>query len=269
MQPERPVLRVQPPKYGLVMDELRARISDGAYRVGSRVPSEPELQQEFRVSRVTVRRAIEELAREGLLRKEQGRGTYVRRPEITHTLNTLVGVTETMYSMGVVPEDIDLQLFREPVPPKIAAPLSLEPGTEVWHLVRRRGADGVPINLTDNYTNPRLVPGMSRDVLLPSLYATYERIFGLTLAKGEEIVEAKAADEIEASHLEVRRGAPILVVTRVTFLDTGEPIEVAIVRSRSDRYRYSITLHGRPMPALAPPVARPRPTKPCRGSRRT
>lgn len=258
MVPERPILRIQPPKYGRVMDELRERISGGAYRVGTRIPSEPELQAEFRVSRVTVRRAIEELAREGHLRKEQGRGTYVRQPEITHTLNTLVGVTETMYAMGLVPEDIDLQLFREPVPPGIATTLRLEPDTEIWHLVRRRGADGVPINLTDNYTNPGLVPGMSREVLLPSLYATYERVFGLTLATGEEIVEAKAADEIEASHLEVRRGAPILVVTRVTYLDTGQPIEVAIVRSRSDRYRYSVTLHGRPTPTLAPPAARPR-----------
>lgn len=244
----------QPPKYGILMEELRARVRDGRYRVGDLIPSEPQLQAEFGVSRVTVRRAIDELAREGLLRKEQGRGTYVHSPEITQDLNTLVGVTETMYAMGLVPEDLSTQLFLEAAPDPIAQMLGLQTGDAIWHLVRRRGSDGVPINLTDNFIVPRLVPGLSRDLLLQSLYATYERVFGLTLVRGEEIVEAKAAGEIDAALLQVRRGAPILVVTRTTFLDSGDAIEVAIVRSRSDRYRYAIRLAGRPLVEVPSPV---------------
>jgi Transcriptional regulators len=198
------------------------------------------------VSRVTVRRAIDELGREGLLRKEQGRGTYVHSPEITQPLNTLIGVTETMQSMGLVPEDLDVSLAIEPVPESIGALLRLERGRDVWHLIRLRASEGLPICLIDNYIVPEHVPGLSLEILLQSLYATYERYFGLSLERSEELVEAKAATEIAAVRLQVRRGTPILVVTRTTYLENGEPLEVAVVRSRSDRYRYAITLTGRP-----------------------
>ncbi len=236
----------RPLKYGMLMDALRARIRSGAYRVGELIPSEPQLQAEFGLSRVTVRRAIDELAREGLLRKEQGRGTYVHSPEITQPLNTLIGVTETMQSMGLVPADLDVDLSVEPVPASIGALLRLEPGADVWHLTRLRVSEGSPICLIDNYIVPAHVPGLSLKILLRSLYATYERHFGLSLERGQELVEAKAATEIDAVKLQVRRGAPILVVTRTTYLEGGAPIEVAVVRSRSDRYRYAITLTGRP-----------------------
>lgn len=239
----------RPPKYGLLMDVLRARVRTGTYRIGEMIPSEPQLQAEFGVSRVTVRRAIEELAREGLLRKEQGRGTYVHSPEITQALNTLIGVTETMQSIGLVPEDLDVSLGLEPVPESIGALLRLERGREVWHLVRLRASEGSPICLIDNYIVPEHVPGLSVEILLQSLYATYERVFGLSLARGEELLEAKAATEFDAVRLQVRRGAPILVMIRTTYLESGEPVEVAVVRSRSDRYRYAIALTGRPNPS--------------------
>lgn len=241
----------RPPKYGLLMDALLARIRTGTYRVGERIPSEPQLQAEFGVSRVTVRRAIDELARKGLLRKEQGRGTYVYSPEITQPLNTLIGVTETMQSMGLVPEDLDVSLAIEPVPESIGALLRLDDGADVWHLTRLRASEGTPICLIDNYIVPKHVPGLSAEILLQSMYATYERIFGLSLARGEEIVEARAASDLAAVKLGVRRGAPILVVTHTMFLDSGEPLEVAVVRSRSDRYRYKVTRTGRPSQASA------------------
>lgn len=241
----------RPPKYGLLMDALRARVRSGTYRVGEMIPSEPRLQAEFGVSRVTVRRAIDELAREGLLRKEQGRGTYVHSPEITQPLNTLIGVTETMQSMGLVPEDLEVSLSLEPVPESIGALLRLDPSAEVWHLFRLRASEGSPICLIDNYIVPKHVPGLSVEILLQSMYATYERIFGLSLARGEEIVEARAASDLAAVKLGVRRGAPILVVTHTMFLDSGEPLEVAVVRSRSDRYRYKVTRTGRPSQARA------------------
>jgi GntR family transcriptional regulator len=182
-----------------------------------------------------------------LLRKEQGRGTFVHSPEITQPLNTLIGVTETMQSMGLTPEDLDVSLTIEPASAMIAARLGTELGADVWHLVRLRASDGSPICMIDNYIVPAHVPGLSLEILLQSLYTTYERYFGLSLGRGEELVEAKAATEIDAVRLQVRRGTPILVVTRTTFLENGEPIEVAVVRSRSDRYRYAITLTGRPI----------------------
>ena len=241
-----PLMAPGAPKYALVMDALRRRISAGVYRLGEAIPRESSLQAEFGVSRITVRRAIDELAREGLLRKEQGKGTFVRAQEITQLLNALTGVTETMVAMGLAPADRELELRMEPAAESIAQLLGLEPGAEVWHLSRLRVSGDAPICLIDNYIRPEHVPGFSTGILLQSLYWTYERRYGLSLARGEEIVQAQAATGLDAARLQLQSGKPILVVTRTTFLQNGQPLEVAIVRSRPDRYRYGVTLTGRP-----------------------
>jgi GntR family transcriptional regulator len=235
------------PKYGQLMDALRARIRAGVYQIGELIPGESRLQAEFGVSRITVRRAVDELAREGILLKEQGRGTYVSRAlEITQGLNTLSTVTDTLLQMGLTPENVTIRLEMEEAGESVAAALQIEPGAPVWHLTRLRGAHRTPICLTDNYILPDHVPGFSTELLRASLYETYEQVYGLTLARGEEIVTAGAATPEEAAKLDVRPGAPLLVVIRTTYLDNNQPIERAIVRSRPDRYRYAVTLSGRP-----------------------
>lgn len=239
--------RAERPKYGQLMDALRARIRAGVYQIGDLIPPESRLQTEFGVSRITVRRAVDELAREGILLKEQGRGTYVARAlEITQGLNTLSTVTDTLVGMGLTPENVELTLAMEDAGEAVAASLQVQPGTPVWHLFRLRSAHRTPICLTDNYILPAHVPGFSTELLRASLYETYEQVYGLTLARGEEIVTAGAATPEEAAKLDLRPGAPLLVVVRTTFLDNNQPIERAIVRSRPDRYHYAVTLTGRP-----------------------
>jgi GntR family transcriptional regulator len=233
-------------KYGQLMDALRARIRAGVYQIGDLIPGESRLQAEFGLSRITVRRAVDELSREGILIKEQGRGTYVSRaPEITQGLNTLSTVTDTLLQMGLTPENAEITLEMEEAEESVAAALKIEPGAPVWHLFRLRSAHRTPICLTDNYLLPDLVPGFSTELLRASLYETYEQVYGLTLARGEEIVTAGAATPEEAAKLDIRPGAPLLIVIRTTYLDNNQPIERAIVRSRPDRYRYAVTLTGR------------------------
>ena len=235
------------PKYGQLMDALRARIRAGVYQIGDLIPAESRLQAEFGVSRITVRRAVDELAREGILLKEQGRGTYVSRVlEITQGLNTLSTVTDTLLQMGLTPENVEIALAMEEASESLAAALQIEPGAPIWHLFRLRSAHSTPICLTDNYILPDHVPGFSRELLRASLYETYEQVYGLTLARGEEIVTAGAATPEEAAKLDLRPGAPLLIVARTTYLDSNQPIERAIVRSRPDRYHYAVTLTGRP-----------------------
>ncbi len=235
------------PKYSQLMDTLRARIRSGVYQVGDLVPPESKLQAEFGLSRVTVRRAVDELAREGLVYKEQGRGTFVARNiEITQGLNTLSTVTDTLRAMGLVPENGETTLAMEAADPEIAKSLHVDPGSEIWHLFRLRTAKGSPVCLTDNYIRPNYVPGFSLRQLRASLYETYEIVYGLTLARGEEIVTAGEASAEEAAKLSIHTGASLLIVRRITYLSNNRPIEVAIVRSRPDRYRYSVTLTGRP-----------------------
>jgi len=82
--------------------------------------------------------------------------------------------------------------------------------------------------------------------LRASLYETDEQVYGLTLARGEEIVTAGAATPEEAAKLDLRPGAPLLIVARTTYLDNNQPIERAVVRSRPDRYQYAVTLHWTP-----------------------
>lgn len=233
------------PLYYQLKTILVQRISSGDYQVGDVVPSEVELQAEFDLSRITVRRAIDELVREGLLHKVQGKGTFVARPKVTQPLNSISSVTETMVALGMNPVDLQREWRRRVPPPEVAADLQLKPGQEATYLWRLRGSGAEPICILENYIVPDVLPELPESKEFVSLYHTFEQKYHVTIARAQEVVESVAASAAQAELLEVRRGFPLLRVYRVTFADDGRPLEASINHSRSDKYRYTVQLFGR------------------------
>ncbi|NPV53880.1 MAG: GntR family transcriptional regulator [Firmicutes bacterium] len=234
------------PLYYQLKEIIRQQIEDGIYKPGDAIPNETELQEKYKLSRSTVRKAVEELVADGLLIKRQGKGTFVQKPKITQNLNLITSFGETLVARGLTPKISNVEVEEIPAPAKIAQMLGLNVGDPVIHIFRLYLADDDPIALMTNYLIPQLVPGLSREDLCKySLYQILEHKYDLTLATADETMEARCADEYEADMLNVVKGAPLLHVTRVTYSLDGSPIEVAIVTSRADRYSYSIKLSGR------------------------
>ncbi len=234
------------PLYYQVKESLLEEIRAKQYKVGDLIPSESELQEKFKVSRITIRRAIQELVQEGHLYTQQGKGTFVSRPKASQELNLISSWAETMVTLGMHPETKIIRYAEEPAPVNVAKLLNIPIGAMVYRLERLRYADNEPTCIMTNYLVPAIVPGfLEKGLKGESLYEMLEKNYSIVLARAEEIVEAKAAKVSEAEMLNVKRGFPLLYATRVTYDITDRPVEVVISVSRADRYSYKIKLTGR------------------------
>ncbi len=235
------------PLYYQLAEEIRSRIESGEYAVGDCIPPEPELEKLFRVSRVTVRNAIETLVSQGLLVKRPGKGTFVRAAKVTQPLNVITSWTETMLSQGMKVETVELRAEEKKPPRRVAEALRLQPDEPVVEVYRLRSANGEPVTIMTNYLVTSIGrPLMETGVSGESLYRILEEKLGVNLATAEEVVQGLAADKEQARCLGVKRGFPLIQVTRVTYDPEGTPIEYVTVVSRADRYQYSVHLAGRP-----------------------
>src|SRR5690606_5351457 len=125
------------------------------------IPTEAELEERFGVSRITIRKAVEELVSEGLVVRQQGRGTFVQRPKLTHVLNSITSWTERLTALGFTPKTLETEADVVEAPKRIAQMLELGEGEEVVKLKRLRLANDEPISLMINYLPKRLVPDLA------------------------------------------------------------------------------------------------------------
>lgn len=243
------------PLYAQVREALREDLA--RMEPGQAIPPEIELQTRFEVSRITVRKAMDDLVTEGLLVRQQGRGTFVQRPKLTHELNMITSWTEQLLAAGFASRTAHLET-EEIVPPKrIAVSLELGPEEPVFALRRLRMISEEPLTLMLNYLPARLVPGLGEKMeRRESLYEVLEKDYGLVAARAIDLVETRTATDEEAKRLRIEHWAPLLCVTRVSYLEDGRPLEVGLAISRGDRYRYRVELRGR---ARIDPASKPTP----------
>jgi len=245
------------PLYRRVAEALRAELA--ALPIGAALPSEAALGARFRVSRITVRRALDVLAQSGLVVRRQGSGTFVAGPRVAERLGVLHSWTESMRALGLEPRTVECTIVRVEPPAWVAAALDLEEAETVWRVQRLRYAGDGPLCLMVDYLRPRHVPDLAeRGLDGESLYEILERGYGLRLACVEDTVSAREASLFEAGLLGVTAGAAVLHVARITYLRVDahddQPLGAATVVSRADRYEYHVT--GRPASLTPPDISR-------------
>ena len=142
-----------------------------------------------------------------------------------------------------MPQTAAFEIAEIPAPKKIAQKLHLEPGEHVIQLRRTRLANDEPITLMVNYIPSRLVPGIiEKGMDSESLYEFLSSRYGLTPAQAIDNVETRTASELESERLQIEPWSPVLVVTRVAFLDDGRALEMAVAVSCGSRYEYRVKL---------------------------
>ena len=218
----------RPPLYEQLQSELRDRIERGVYRPGDLFPSEAELMAEHSVSRITVRRAIAELQREGLVTTRQGAGTYVSDPSRAGA-QCLLSFTSVVLREGRKPGARLLSMAVERGPADIVAQLRLSPETEVVHIKRLRTVDGEPVFLSDAYVPASVLPGIACDDLATSgldqsLYRLIERHHPVPLDDGEEVATAVIANEEVRQIFALPRHSPVIRNTCLLRDRNGSPI---------------------------------------------
>lgn len=231
------------PLHVQIAEVLRSRIQNDEFKEKENLPSERELAEQYTVSRMTVRQALQKLRHEGLIYHERGIGTFVNNRKIdVHTRN-LNGFSEEMLSLGLVPKSRILVFRRELANEEVKHDLQLGAGAEVVYLERLRLADNEPMAFEKTYLPAYLFPKLEEfDLTKNSLYQVLVENYNLRMHHAEEVLEAASATKRVAEQLEIRAGAPVLVVHRVVFSESNQPIESAHTIYRADRYRASFYL---------------------------
>jgi GntR family transcriptional regulator len=236
--------RSRVPFYAQLRDLLAERIEDGTWQPGYRLPSEAELCKRFSVSRTVVRQALMELEHDGLVVREQGKGSFVSRPKISESLvQRLTGFHEDMAQRGLRPLSKILRQEVVPAATATARQLDVATGTPVIAIDRLRFIRNEPLVLVTTCIPEHMCPQLvGIDLTQRSLYDVLFTEAGLVIARGRRWIEAVAADARQASLLEVDTGAPLIRLESISYLADGRPVEYYDAIHRSDRARFEVDL---------------------------
>lgn len=202
------------PKYRELADRILREIAGAP--VGTPTLSERQLAEETGVSRMTARRAIDELVRQGLLTREVGRGTFVARRMVTVPLQ-LTSFTDDMRARGHEPSSRVLGFETTPADDQAAAVFGIAPGETMIVLSRLRLADGIPMAIERSHLRGAAFPGLdSYDFARDSLYSVLTERYGVLFDAGEQVIRAGIVHDEDAAMLEVPVGAPVLELIRTS-----------------------------------------------------
>lgn len=209
------------------------------------LPSEPSLAEHFDVTRGTVRHALAILEREGLIYREKGRGTFVRRRRVELDLTTLGSIAEDMARRGWTPSYRLLGVTSRVPGRRAQVALDLEPEESAWCIHRLRLADGEPVSVEESFVPTRLAPDLDSQDLAGSLYGLLQDRYGFDLQAAEQIIRIRTADPDEASLLEMAEGGAVFVIIGVIRDAAGSPVEYSQSVWRGDRYDLQVRLVSR------------------------
>ena len=233
------------PLYLQLKDLLASQIMDGRFQSGDALPSERHLCEEFNLSRTTVREALRELSKQGLIRTVPGRGAFVAPPHPELAIKvSLAGFTGDVRRQGLTPSSrlLGTSLVASPSPAILEA-MRLQAGDKVVRVERLRLVNDTPLALHTVYLNHRLCPQiLQHNLAQESVFQLLRSECGLKLARAEEQVYAALADQQEIELLDLAYPAAVLRAERTTFLDTDEVIEFSLATYCGEWYRLGILL---------------------------
>jgi GntR family transcriptional regulator len=224
---------------GTKQSEARSRVLDliEQLSVGDAIPSERQLTQELGVSRLTVRAALDDLVREGLLVRRHGSGTFVSQPKIAQEL-TMTSFTEDMRRRGMVPASRTLGMRVTPAGAHLGRLLHVSPSEPVLIVSRLRLADRETMAIETLHVREALVPDLTpRELEQRSFYEILEERFGIVIVGGHQTIEPTVTNEEESAALGVPLHSPAFLFERTTQSASGEIVEYVRSIYRGDRYK--------------------------------
>ncbi len=230
--------------YAQLDNEIRQRILSGEWPVHSKIPAEPRLCEMFQVSRITVRHALSRLVAEGLIAREQGRGTFVRDRSLIADARAVRSFTDEVVGLGMQPTSRLVSTAEVRPSPAVRDALGLGSKDRVLQIVRIRLGDGQPIGLQTASLVCARVPGLTaKDIEAGSLYETLRTKFGISPSEAIETFTVGGVSAKDAKLLKVDPLSPAFFVERVTS-DSKGPFEHVSSVMRGDRYRIRLAIQN-------------------------
>ncbi|MCM3570905.1 GntR family transcriptional regulator [Neobacillus mesonae] len=231
------------PIYYQLEEHIKELIEKGELKPGDVLPPEREYAEKHQISRMTVRQAFTQLVNEGYLHRIQGKGTFVAERKIEQGLQGLTSFTEDMKSRGLTPGNELLSFKLIPATLTIASQLSIKEYDPVYEIKRIRLADQLPMAVEVNHISANLIKGLTEQIVNQSIYHYIEESLGMRIHHAAQTIESSIANSLEAKHLHISTGSPVMLIQRNTFLKNGTPVEFVKSTYRADRYKFMITMN--------------------------
>jgi GntR family transcriptional regulator len=234
------------PKYIQLAKILRDKIARQEYKAEQQIPTESELCDQYKVSRITVRQAINRLVQENYLDRRQGRGTYVVHQKLRRNIAKVYSFTHDMVSLGLKPSSHTLELEVQEADPELAEKMRLPENNRLMTKIRRvRLANGTPILVETSLIPEFLCPGLAtKDLEKGSLYQILTEEYRVLPHHAEETYESIIMSKKDAEILECGTGRPrpAFSIQRITYLENGAPIELTRSVGRGDLLTLAINM---------------------------
>lgn len=232
------------PLYMQLMTEIKNKIHSGVYRPGDKIPTEPELSELYEVSRITVRKTIEELCKQGYLEKHQGKGTFVKNQKLYRKIDMQksVSFSKTCENVGMIPCSHVLESNYMKPESWQRNFLKLDEDERVLHIRRLRSADEVPIIIEDLYFPEIKFSNFKIEKIEDgSLFQVLCEDFGLAEPpSGVSQIEAGNVNKEIAEILKINPGDAVLIMTTYWSDHKGEPFYIGYERIVGNRYRITV-----------------------------
>lgn len=232
------------PKYYFIKQHIIDQINRDELMADDVIPSERQLMEQFGVSRITVRKAIDELSQEGYLYKVQGKGTYVKGDKLSNALQSVNSCTEEIRRQGLIPTKKVLLATLEPCNKRCARQLEIAEGARVFHLKRIFYGDGAAVNVSEAIINAQFFPEIEHfDFANESLYKVMESYYNVRVQKATRYIEAVAAQGELTEHLAIPENYPVLLFQGITCADIrGKvvPVETFTTYYKTDKIKFYI-----------------------------
>lgn len=230
------------PLYYQIKEIIQEMIENDEIKPGNAIPPERELCDIQGVSRMTVNKAIMELVNEGVLYREQGKGTFVSSPKEYQKLSQLKGFSEVMKSKGYSTTAKILSFNTKIATKQIKDILQLPDGKdEVINIKRLRFVEREPIAIETVWIPKHMFPSLSIEMIEgKSLYDIFKKIYDYDLEAAKETIEPKILDTYEFENLDQPKSTLALLFKKVLYIKDKTPIEYTEAVYRSDKYKYEI-----------------------------
>ena len=224
-------------QYNQIENDLLQKINLGYYKKDDLIPTELELSNTYHVSRVTVRKATDNLVAKGLLTRVAGVGTFVCHPAVTLNPSSIQGFSEVMADQAIsVHTDVPTFTLQS-APANIASILEIEAGEPIYFIERIRYANDEIFQFETTYMSSRLYPDISIQVLKHSKYQYFEKVKGLKIAYSNHTVTPLHPTRRIADLFGITLDTPILRVANTTYLVNGQVMDYTELTLNSPKYQ--------------------------------
>ncbi|MCI9501291.1 MAG: GntR family transcriptional regulator [Hungatella sp.] len=227
-------------KYEVISSDIRKKIQNGTFPLNSQLPTEPELGEQYNVSRITVKKAIDQLVSEGLVIKKRGSGTFVKGlaelPGTGELPPQASGLFQTLDKSRIKSDVVLFEII--PAQDEVAGKLNIQPDDFVYHIIRYRYDQSSWRTLDFCYMPILLIPGLKKEHLYQSIYEYIESSLGLRIQSAHRVITARRPDKYDKKYLGLRDTDPVLCIEQVGYLDSGIPFEYSTQHHIGDDYEF-------------------------------